>query len=70
MKLITYQLPGDELESARKVITSEIFNPVNSLDDADSILHRWIDPRAEVITFGDISKEDFCKLPMSTTVIP
>ena len=60
MKLITYQLPGDAVDSARWAITVGLYYPNNTLDECEYIIRRHIDMTAEIITFRELSKKEFC----------
>lgn len=70
MKLVTFQLPGDGLESARRVIATEIFRKIDSLDAADRLLKPTFGDGAEAITYTTLSREEFDALPPSIPMLP
>lgn len=66
MKAITYQLPGDSIESARLCVTP---NRIECLDDADKLIRKWFGSTAEIITFWEISKQEFCEISGDSLVL-
>ena len=69
MKFATYQLPGDDLETARTVLFAGIFARVDSCDSAEQAIRRFF-PAAEVILIGEIDREEFETIPGNTMMIP
>lgn len=69
MKYATFQLPGDDFESARTVLFCGIFAQVDSCDSAEAAIRRFI-PDAEVIMVGEIDRDQFETIPGDTLMIP
>jgi len=59
MKILTYHMPGDPIESARNAVIPcrRLSSKINSLDEAEELLHKAISPDASIITYGKYESE-------------
>ena len=70
MKLLIYSLAGESVDDpAHHALASEIFGTVNSLDEADELLHKFVSEGAEIITYKELSREEFAAMTTTNLVV-